>query len=138
VDVVLLLARILFAVVFLASGMGHLTQTEAMAGYAGSKGVPMPKQATLVSGVVLIVGALFVVLGLWGDLGALMLFAFLVPTALVMHQFWKETDPMMKMTEMVQFNKDISLAGAALAFVWIFSAYPDLTLTDPLFGFDRV
>ena len=33
-NVVFLIARILFAFIFLLSAMGHLTQTEAMAGYA--------------------------------------------------------------------------------------------------------
>jgi hypothetical protein len=37
--------------------------------------------------------------------------------------------------EMVQFTKALSLAGAALAFVWVFSFEGiDLTLTGPLLG----
>ena len=51
----------------------------------------------------------------------------------MMHNFWKETEPQAKQMEMIQFNKDIALAGAALAFIWIFSIDPDLTLTGPLF-----
>jgi putative oxidoreductase len=53
----------------------------------------------------------------------------------MMHAFWKETDAMAQQMEMVQFTKDISLAGAALAFVWVFSFEGiDLTLTGPLLG----
>lgn len=133
-DVVLLIGRVLFVALFLGSTVGHLTQTESMAGYAASKGVPMAKPATLVSGVVMLVGALSVLLGVWGDLGALLLFLFLVPTAFLMHGFWRETDPTAKQMEMVQFNKDVALAGAALAFFWVFSQDPGLTLTGPLFS----
>lgn len=133
-DVVLLIARVLFAVLFLGSAVGHLTQTDGMAGYAASRGVPMAKLATLVSGVVLLLGGLSVLLGLWGDLGAVLLLVFLVPTAFLMHAFWRETDPTAKQMEMVQFNKDIGLAGAALAFFWVFSQDPGLTLTDSLFA----
>jgi len=133
VDIVLLIGRILFGALFLGSALGHLTQTDAMAGYAASKGVPMAKASVFGSGVLLVLGGLSVILGLWGDLGALLLFLFLVPTAVMMHNFWKETDPQAKQMEMIQFNKDIALAGAALAFMWIFSVDPDLTLTDSLF-----
>jgi putative oxidoreductase len=60
---------------------------------------------------------------------------FLVPTAVMMHPFWKETDAGAKQMEMVQFAKDLSLAGAALAFVWVFSFEGiDLTLTGPQLG----
>jgi uncharacterized membrane protein YphA (DoxX/SURF4 family) len=107
-----------------------------MAGYAASRGVPMAKPATLVSGVMMLLGALSVLLGVWGDLGALLLFLFLVPTAFLMHGFWRETDPTAKQMEMVQFNKDVALAGAALAFFWVFSQDPGLTLTGPLFSMD--
>lgn len=131
-DIALLVGRILFGALFLGSAVGHLTQTDAMTPYAASKGVPLPKQSVLGSGVLLVLGGLSVILGLWGDLGALLLLVFLVPTAVVMHGFWKETDPQAKQMEMVQFNKDIALAGAALAFLWVFSTDPDLTLTDSL------
>lgn len=105
-----------------------------MAGYAASKGLPQPKLATLASGVLILVGAVLVLLGLWGDLGALLLLIFLLPTAFLMHAFWKETDPMAKQMEMVQFNKDIALAGAALVLLWVFhqNGVP-FTLTDGLF-----
>lgn len=133
-DVVFLIARILFVYLFLGSAIGHLTQTTAMAGYAASKGVPAAKAATFVSGLVILLGGLSVLLGVWGDLGAVLLVVFLVPTAFLMHAFWKETDPMAKQMEMVGFNKDIALAGAALAFYVVFYGDPGLTLTGPLFG----
>jgi putative oxidoreductase len=41
-DVVLLIARVVFAALFLVSSVAHLTQTDAMAGYAAARGVPMP------------------------------------------------------------------------------------------------
>lgn len=134
-DVLLLLGRILYGALFLGSAMGHLTQSEAMAGYAASRGVPQARLATIGSGVVILVGALLVVLGVWADLGALLLLVFLVSTALLMHAFWKETDPEAKQMEMVQFNKDIALAGAALVLLWVYLEYDraPLSLTDGLF-----
>jgi uncharacterized membrane protein YphA (DoxX/SURF4 family) len=136
VDVVVLIGRILFVALFLGSGFGHVTQSQAMAGYAASRGVPQPRLAVLASGVLIIVGGLMVLLGLWMDLGALLLVPFLVGTAFLMHAFWKETDPQAKQMEMASFQKDLALAGAALLIFALYSGYaPDLgiPITGPLF-----
>jgi putative oxidoreductase len=133
-DVVLLIGRVLFVVLFLGSALGHLTKTDDMAGYAASRGVPMARVATLTSGVLILLGGLSVLLGVWGDLGALLLLAFLLATAVMVHGYWRDADPMARYTEMVQFNKDVALAGAALAFFWAFSQDPGLTVTDSLFS----
>lgn len=132
-DVVLLVGRVLFGALFVASALGHLTQAETMAGYAASRGVPKAKPLVILTGAQILVGAISVVLGLWGDLGSLLLVAFLIPTAGLMHAFWRETEPMIRQMEMVHFNKDVALAGAALALLWAFSQDPGLTVTGPLF-----
>jgi uncharacterized membrane protein YphA (DoxX/SURF4 family) len=136
-DILVLIARILFVGLFLSSGYGHLAQGAAMTGYAQSKGVPAARIMVLASGVLIVVGALMVLLGIWGDLGSLFLIAFLIPTAVLMHGFWKETDPTAKMHEQVHFSKDIALAGGALAFFVLFAYAGDnlgLTITGPLFS----
>jgi putative oxidoreductase len=135
-DVIVLIGRILFAFLFLSSGVSHFTQRQVMAQYAGAKRVPSPMAAVLGGGVLLLAGGLSILLGIWPDLGALLLVAFLVPTALLMHNFWTETDPQGRMNETVQFSKDIALAGAAIMLFAFFSYVGDdlgLTLTGPLF-----
>lgn len=135
-DVVALIGRILFALLFIGSAFGHLTQTDAMAGFAASRGLPQPKLAVIGSGVLMLVGALLVLLGIWLDLGALLLVIFLIPTAFLMHPFWKETDAMAKQNEMVAFNKDLALGGAALLILALYSGYGadlGITITGPLF-----
>jgi putative oxidoreductase len=131
------LGRILFGLLFVASAFAHLTQTEAMAGYAQSRGLPAARPAVLVSGLLILAGGLMVIVGVWGDLGALFLVAFLLLTALLIHNFWKETDPGARQQEMTQFMKDLALAGAALlVFVLFAYAGEDLgaTITGPLFS----
>ncbi|MGW4329482.1 DoxX family protein [Nocardia sp. NPDC004573] len=134
-DVVVLIGRVLFAMLFLTSALGHFTRTEAMAGYAHSKGVPMAKAAVLGSGVLFALGGLSVLLGIWADLGSLLLALGLLPTAVVMHRFWQETDPESKQTELIQFSKDVALAGAALMLFAFFAHVDELgsTITGPLF-----
>ncbi|GAA4696744.1 DoxX family protein [Phytohabitans rumicis] len=136
-DILVLIGRILFSALFIASALGHLTQTRAMAGYAAAKGVPQAYAATLGSGVLILVGGLSVLLGIWADLGALLLVIFLVSTAVLMHAFWKETDPQARQLDMIQFQKDIGLAGAALMLFALISFAGDalgLTITGPLFN----
>ncbi|NUT94138.1 MAG: DoxX family protein [Saccharothrix sp.] len=135
-DLIVLIGRVLFVLLFLNSAFGHFTKTEGMAGYAESKGVPSPRLATQASGAVQLVGALMVLLGVWADVGALLLVLFLLPTAFVMHPFWKESDPQAKQMAMTQFMKDLSLAGAALMFFGLYAGAGSelgLTITGPLF-----
>jgi uncharacterized membrane protein YphA (DoxX/SURF4 family) len=111
---VLLIGRILFAIMFVSGGLNHLTKAEAMTGYAGLKKVPAAKFSVLASGVLLIAGGLSVILGVYADLGALVIAVLLVLMALKMHDFWAQADAQAKQTEMIGFFKNISMAGGAL------------------------
>jgi uncharacterized membrane protein YphA (DoxX/SURF4 family) len=128
-DAVMLVGRILFAFMFVASGLNHLTKAEAMAGYAAYKKVPAPKLANLLSGVLMILGGLSVILGVYADLGALVLAVLLIVMALKMHDFWNaqgEAKP-----EMIGFMKNISMAGGAL-FLFAVAAMQDSNIGPAL------
>ncbi len=113
-DVVLVIGRVLFALIFINSGIAHLTKLEAMTGYAKYKKVPAAKLGVIVSGLMILVGGLYIALGIYADLGALLIAAFLIPTSFLMHAFWKETDATAKQNETIAFFKNFSMAGAAL------------------------
>jgi putative oxidoreductase len=113
-DVVLLVGRVLFALIFINSGIAHLTKLNAMTGYAQFKKVPSPKLAVIVTGLMLIIGGLYVALGIFADLGALLLAIFLIVSAFMMHNFWTIQDEQAKQAETINFFKNIALAGAAL------------------------
>jgi putative oxidoreductase len=135
VDWVLLIGRIVFVAVFVISGVSlHLLKWRQGVAYASQYGVP----AVLVplSGLVAVGGGVLLALGLWPDLGALLIAVFAFPVALWMHAFWKVTDPMMRMNDQAHFMKDLGLGGAALALFAFFQQFGDevgLTLTGPLF-----
>lgn len=125
-DIIFIVGRILFGVIFLASGIGHFAAREAMVGYAQYKKLPLATLLVPVSGLMIILGAVSVVAGIYPAYGALLLALFLLPTAFIFHNFWTETDAQAKMTSQISFNKDISLAGAALILFYIFSTIEDL------------
>jgi len=106
--------RLLFGGFFLVNGINHFLQLSFMAGYAGMKGVPMPEVAVATTGLMLAIGGLTVLLGLWPRVGVGLLVAFLVPTTFIMHDFWSVADPVQRMGEQVNFMKNLALAGAAL------------------------
>lgn len=137
-DVVVLAARVFLVYVFLSSALvGHLGPGyQMLTGFATGRGLPAPGALVRISGVWSLVSGVLVLLGIWGDLGALMLAGFVAATALLMHPFWKETDEQAKTMESIQFSKDIGLAGGALVLFVLFAyAGTDLglTITGPLF-----
>lgn len=133
-DWLYLIGRVLFALIFLMSGFGHLMQAEGMAQYAGSKGVPAPKAMVLITGLMILVGGLSVLLGVWMEIGTWLLVFFLVPAAIKMHDFWAVTDPMQKQVEQAQFMKNMSMAGGALIIYWAIQSYGygPFTLGQPM------
>ena len=126
--VLVLLARLLFSIIFILSGLGHLMQTNPMAQYAAAKGVPAPRVAVFVTGLMLVAGGLSVLLGLYVSIGAMLLVVFLVPTAVVMHNFWTLDDPQARQNDQIHFMKDIALAGAAFL-IWYFWGLVDVPLS---------
>ena len=129
-ETVMFIGRILFAVMFVLSGVNHFTKAEAMTGYAQFKGVPQPKLANLASGALLVAGGLSIILGIVADLGALVVSILLVVMAVLMHDFWKQT-------EMIGFLKNISMAGGGLfmfAFMSLDGASYGPAITDSLFS----
>jgi uncharacterized membrane protein YphA (DoxX/SURF4 family) len=71
-DILLVIGRVLFALLFINSGIAHLTKLEAMTGYAQFKKVPAAKLSVIVTGLMLVVGGLYVALGVYADLGGLL------------------------------------------------------------------
>ncbi|MEY3168762.1 MAG: hypothetical protein RL421_5 [Actinomycetota bacterium] len=113
-DILLVIGRVLFALIFINSGIAHLTKLQAMTGYAQYKKVPAAKLSVIVTGLMLVVGGLYIALGVYADLGALLLAIFLVASAFMMHNFWTIEDAQAKQGETINFFKNLALAGAAL------------------------
>ena len=91
-DAVLVIGRILFAFIFITSGIAHFAKLEMMTGYAKYKKLPAAKLGVIASGLFFLLGGIYIALGFWVDLGALMLAITLVLAAVIFHNYWKETD----------------------------------------------
>ena len=124
-EAVFLIGRILFASMFINSGIAHLTKLTTMSQYAASQKLPAPKLAVALSGLMILAGGLSILLGVAPQAGALLLVLFLIPTAFLMHRFWGVQDQMMAANQMAHFMKNVTLAGAALLIYYFTALHPE-------------
>ncbi len=113
----LLVGRMIFGGFFLMSGIDHLRHREEMKPYVASKGIPAPKLMVMLSAVPLLVGGASLILGIKPKWGALAVLGFLAGVSPVMHDFWKRENPQERQQNMIDFMKNVALAGAALSFI---------------------
>jgi uncharacterized membrane protein YphA (DoxX/SURF4 family) len=119
---ILLAGRVLFAVFFANSAYGHFKNHTMMTGYAKQSGVPVPVVAGWPAGAWLAAAAVSVAVGIWADLGALMLAAFVVPASWFFHGFWRIEEPAQRQTHQVSFLRNAAFLGAALALFAVFAS----------------
>jgi len=130
---VLLLGRILFVTFFVIGGLGHFIKRPMLVSYARSLRVPVADVLVPFGGVLILAGSVSIVLGIWPDLGAILLILFLVPVTLWAHPFWKMTGDQRQMQGM-NFWRNVTLAGGALMLLYLATQEPmPYSLTGPLF-----
>lgn len=115
--ILFILGRIILGGYFIYSGFNHFKHLATMTGYAAMKKVPMPKVAVILGGVMMALGGLAIVLNMYPIIGMILIELFLIPTTIMMHQFWKESDPMARINEQINFTKNLALIGALLLII---------------------
>jgi putative oxidoreductase len=89
------------------------------------------------TGSMLVAGSVMIAAGIYADLGAVLLAAFVVPTTPLMHGFWKLTDPMQRQLQQQAFLRNVTYLGAALFLFAYFAASGEglaYTVTAPLWS----
>ncbi len=113
-EILLLIGRILYGGFFFYNGLNHLLKNKMLSDYAGSKKVPSPRFLVFVSGLMILLGGVGIILGVYVQWSLVLITIFLVAVSFKMHAFWNLQDPMAKMSEKVNFLKNIALLGAGL------------------------
>jgi putative oxidoreductase len=136
---ILLVGRILFAVYFAwVAGGSHVHHSAMFEGGAKAAHFPVPAVAGWPAGLWLIVGGLSLGLGIWPDVGALMIGVFVILAAAWFHRFWQVEDPNQKRMQQQLFWRNAIALGAVLMIFGAFAALgPALrfSITAPLFQF---
>lgn len=111
-----LLARILIALIFVASGWHKITGFDGTVAYIASKGLPLPALGAVAAIVVELGGGLMLIAGYRARLAAAAMLLFTVAAAVFFHDFWHETADAAQ-NQMIHFMKNISMAGGLLMVV---------------------
>jgi putative oxidoreductase len=123
-DWILLLGRVLFVSVFVVSAVFvHLVGRKQGIEYARAYNAPFPELSVPGWGVLMVAAGALIVLGVWVDLAALVLVAAALSFAWYMHPFWKETDPQTRLSQQVNFQKNVGLAGGGLILFFLFQQF---------------
>jgi uncharacterized membrane protein YphA (DoxX/SURF4 family) len=76
-----------------------------------------------------------IALGIWPDIGALMVGAFVIPTTWYFHRFWTIDDPGQRQAQSSSFYRNVEILGASLVMFGLFASAGNglrFTLTGPL------
>ncbi|MBI4409470.1 MAG: DoxX family protein [Gemmatimonadetes bacterium] len=123
-EILQLIGRVIFGGFFLYNALNHLFMgTDALTGYAQYKGVPAPRLMVYLSGLLMLLGGPSIMLGFEPRWGIALLLLFLFPVSFKMHAFWKEQGDV-RLNDMINFQKNMALAGAALVLLAIPEPWP--------------
>ncbi|MCX4162361.1 MULTISPECIES: DoxX family protein [Paraburkholderia] len=111
---VIFIARLALAVLFLWGGVTKLLGYAGFVSYMQSKGVPVVQIAAPIAVAVETLGGLFLVLGFKIRPLGFILAVYTIATAVLGHDFWNITDPVMQHDMLIHFLKNVGIAGGFL------------------------
>jgi putative oxidoreductase len=123
-NIAFLIGRIIFGGYWLMASFNHFKNLNYMSEYAKARGTPSPKLAVAGTGVILLLGGLSMLLGVYPAIGIVLLIIFLLGVSFQMHTFWKVDDAQMKQIDMINFTKNMALVGALLMFLLLPHPWP--------------
>jgi putative oxidoreductase len=106
-------ARLLLALMFVASGISKLTGIEGTAGYIGSVGLPAPQLLALGAGVLELVAGTMLIVGWQARWAALALAAFTFVASVLFHNFWAQPADQ-AFVQQLMFMKNLAVIGGLL------------------------
>jgi putative oxidoreductase len=107
-------ARVLVALIFLINGFGIIDQSFAVHEMI-ARGIPakLAPVFSMAGRLVEILAGAGLVFGLYRDICALALIAFMIPATLLAHSFWLESGQLFQL-QLVNFLKNVAIIGGLL------------------------
>ena len=107
--------RILYGGVMIFAGINNYLNLKVMADLTKSKGMPLPTLCVVIASAICILGGLSILANYQIKIGVFLIWVFLAPSTVIIHNFWTVEDPMVKGNEMAHFLKNLlALAGALI------------------------
>jgi putative oxidoreductase len=121
---ILFLSRLILGIYFIFNGFNHFKNLNFLSEWVKNKGISASKFMVIFSGILLLIGGFSILLGSYIEIGILALTIFFLPTTFLMHDFWREQDPQMKMIQTVNFMKNLALWAAILSLLFVPQPWP--------------
>ena len=116
-DTLVTVGRVLYGGVMIFSGIQNYRHLKIMAELTKSKGMPVPTLCVVVASAICIMGGISILVNYQIKIGVLLVWVFLLPSTLIIHNFWTVKDPMEKGNEMGHFLKNLLILAGALIFL---------------------
>lgn len=113
-NIIFTIGAILLGGFFVYNAINHFRNIGMLTGYAHSKRVPGAKFAVVFTGIMLLVGGLYIMTGFLFTAGLWIEIVFLIGVTGFMHRFWEDTDPARRAADMMSFSKNLAILGALL------------------------
>jgi putative oxidoreductase len=108
------LGHVLLSSIFILGGADAFAKPGGRVKTVAKAGISEPESAVMLNGAVMLVAGTALALGFFPKLAATVLIGSLIPTTLVGHAFWKETDAAAIKNQRTQFLKNLGLIGALI------------------------
>lgn len=109
-----LAGRLLIAAIFIISGFNKLGNFSGTATFMSGAGLPAAEILLVLTLLIEIGGGLMILLGLYTQSTALLIFLFMIPVTAVFHNPWGVIDPAQAQQQMVHFLKNLAIMGGLL------------------------
>jgi len=111
------LGRLLLATIFISGGANTFMNPDGRAKKVEDAGIPLPRQATILNGAIMVIAGVALAIGLLPKVAATALIGSLLPTTYVGHPYWNEENPGNRAGQQTHFLKNLSLIGALLVVI---------------------
>lgn len=109
-----LVARLLFALMFLPAGIMKITGFEGTVGYIASVGLPLATLGAVVAIIVEVAGSAALITGYGTRIAALAMAVFTLVASFFFHNYWSVPADQ-QMVQQLMFFKNIAIVGGLLA-----------------------
>lgn len=111
--ILVFIARLCLAAVFLFSGVSKFILFDQNAQYMASKGLPNAPLLLMAAAIVEVLCSLLIIFGYKARFGALVLLIYLIPVTYLFHNFWNLEDGERTMQQ-IMFLKNLAIFGGLL------------------------
>lgn len=107
------IARLLLGGAFLVAGLRNIAAINGLAGFIGSRGLPLPRLAAMAGVALEIIGGALVAVGPFAFYGGIGLVVFCILATLIFHNFW-DYQGADRVTHLNAFLSNTALTGGML------------------------